>query len=179
MTMVPSIPRQPGNVPAANSFRPAAGLDATLRSGLAVPGFAMLVCAGAIAPRRSSPMIRTLGLVALLLMIAGLARAQDVQGIELCTHETRMDRRTGCLQSNIEYLQGVITKNAADARQRLAAAAGEIAALKQEIAALKGDLAATRAALAALQARVEKPDAAKPAVKSDKPSDKPAPPGNK
>jgi hypothetical protein len=122
-------------------------------------------------------MVRTLGLVALLLMIAGLARAQDVQGIELCTHETRMDRRTGCLQSNVEYLQGVITKNAADARQRLAAAAGEIAALK-------GDVAALRAALATLQARVEKMEAAaKPAAKSekppDKPAEKPAPPGNK
>jgi hypothetical protein len=122
-------------------------------------------------------MIRTLGLVALLLMIAGLARAQDVQGIELCTHETRMDRRTGCLQSNVEYLQGVIAKNAADARQRLSAAAGEILALKSDVAAL-------RAALATLQARLEKMEAAaKPAAKSDKlpdkPSDKPAPPANK
>jgi hypothetical protein len=122
-------------------------------------------------------MVRTLGLVALLLTIAGLARAQDVQGIELCTHETRIDRRTGCLQSNVEYLQGVIAKNAADARQRLAGAAGEIAALK-------GDVAALRAALATLQGRVEKMEAAaKPAAKSEKPSDKPAekptPPGNK
>ena len=116
-------------------------------------------------------------LLAAAVPAAHQAVAQDVQGIEICTKESRMDRRTGCLQSNVEYLQGVITKNAADARQRLAAAAGEIAALK-------GDVAALRAALATLQARVEKMEAAaKPAAKSekppDKPAEKPAPPGNK
>ena len=111
-------------------------------------------------------MIRILSFAALMLALCGSARAQDVQGIELCSHEARMDRRTGCLQSNIEYLQGVITKNAAEARQKLAAAAGEIGALKGEVTALK-------ATLATLQARLEKLEAAaKPAAKSDKPADK-------
>ena len=118
-------------------------------------------------------MIRTLRFVALLVALCGGARAQDVQGIELCSHETRMDRRTGCLQSNIEYLQGVITKNAAEARQKLAAATGEVGALKGEVAALK-------AALATLQARLDKLEAAaKPAAKSDKPADRVAPPAAK
>jgi chromosome segregation ATPase len=107
-------------------------------------------------------------LVALFLALCGAARAQDVQGIELCTRETSMDRRTGCLQSNVQYLQGVIAKNAAEARQKLGAAAGEIGALKGEVAGLKAELAA-------LQARLEKLEtAAKPAAKSGTPPDKPA-----
>lgn len=125
-------------------------------------------------------MIRTLRFVALLMALAGVARAQDVQGIELCTHETRMDRRTGCLQSNIEYLQGVIAKNAAEAKQRLTAAASELGALKGEVAGLKGDIATLRAALATLQARVEKLEAAaKPAAKSVKPAERAGPPAAK
>ena len=102
--------------------------------------------------------------VALLALLCA-ARAQDVPGIEACTHEARMERRTGCLQSNVQYLQGMIAKNAAEARQKLGAAAGEIAALKAEVAAL-------RAALAALQARLDKLEAAvkpQPAAPMEKP----------
>jgi len=105
--------------------------------------------------------------VLLVLVAGGAARAQDLPGIELCTHETRMDRRTGCLQSNVEYLQALIAKNAAAAQQKANAAAGEIAALKAETAAL-------RAALAALQARLDKLEAAarprpRPAAPAEKP----------
>jgi hypothetical protein len=135
----------------------------------------MLVDGGRIETRWRALMIRIPSLVALLMIVAGLARAQDVQGVELCTHETRMDRRTGCLQSNVEYLQGVIAKNAAEARQKLAAAAGEIGALKQEIAAMKGDVAALRAAAATLQARLDRLEASAKPAKSDKPAEKPAP----
>src|SRR5215471_438517 len=120
-------------------------------------------------------MIRTLMLVAMLTGLAASARAQDVQGIELCTRETSMDRRTGCLQSNIQYLQSVIAKNAAEARQKLGAAAGEIGALKAEVAGLHGEVATLKAALAAVQARLDKLEAAaKPAAKPEKPSEKPA-----
>ena len=31
--------------------------------------------------------------------------AQDVPGIEICTVEKAMDRRTSCLQSNVDFLQ--------------------------------------------------------------------------
>jgi hypothetical protein len=124
-------------------------------------------------------MIRTLMLVAILLGMSAVARAQDVQGIELCTRESNMDRRTSCLQSNIGYLQGVIAKNAAEARQKLTAAAGEVAALKGEVAALKGDVATLKATLATVQQHLEKLEAAaaKPAAKPlDKPLDKPTQP---
>jgi seryl-tRNA synthetase len=120
-------------------------------------------------------MIGIMRWVALLLALCGAARAQDVQGIELCTRETSMDRRTGCLQSNIQYLQSVIAKNAAEARQKLGAAAGEIGALKAEVAGLHGEVATLKAALAAVQARLDKLEAAaKPAAKPEKPSEKPA-----
>jgi ferritin-like metal-binding protein YciE len=129
-------------------------------------------------------MIRIVSLVALALALGGAARAQDVQGIELCTRETSMDRRTGCLQSNVQYLQSVIAKNAAEARQKLGAATGEIGALKGEVAGLKGEVATLKAALAGLRAQVEKLEtAAKPVAKSDKTPekapDKPAAPAAK
>jgi septal ring factor EnvC (AmiA/AmiB activator) len=112
---------------------------------------------------------------AVLVALAGAARAQDVVGIELCSAEKQMDRRTGCLQSNIDYLHKLIAKNAADAQQKLNAANGEVGALKSEVTALKTELAALKAALAAQQTRIDKLQPPKPAVPLDKPApDKPA-----
>ena len=110
-------------------------------------------------------------LLFLPLLAVGHAGAQDIQGIELCTHETRMDRRTSCLQSNVEYLQGLVTKNAAEARRKLDGAAGEIGALKGEITALKGEIAALKTSLAAQQASIDKLQAASTRAP---PHDKPA-----
>lgn len=87
------------------------------------------------------------------------AGAQDVRGIEACNTETRIERRTGCMQSNIEYLQQLIAKNNAATNQRLAAAAAEIAALKTSLAALQ----ATVDKLAAGKPADAKPADAKPA----------------
>jgi len=89
-----------------------------------------------------------------LLVLCDAARAQDIPGMELCTRETKMDRRTGCLQSNVEYLHQMIRKNAADAQQKLSAANSEIVALK--------------AALASLQAAVTKLQAAQPEKQPEK-----------
>jgi chromosome segregation ATPase len=90
--------------------------------------------------------------VAMLLIAAGLA--QDVPGVEICTRESRLDRRTGCLQSNVEFLQQVMTKNALDAQQKLSAATREIAALKEQLAAANQDLATLKDGLAALDAKI-------------------------
>jgi len=126
-------------------------------------------------------MIRTRRLAAALglalvaaLQVGGAARAQDVPGVELCTHEASMDRRTGCLQSNIQYLQGLIAKNAAAAQQKLNAATGEIGALKAAVAALTSEVATLKAALAAQQASLDKLQAAasKRAPAADKPAAK-------
>src|SRR5262245_36534905 len=73
------------------------------------------------------------------LLVAGfdLAAAQDIAGVEDCTKTSGLDKRTGCLQSNVNFLHQLVIKNALDARQRLNAAGSEIAALKNEIVALK------------------------------------------
>jgi len=113
-----------------------------------------------------------IGCLAVLLLAGSLARAQDVAGIELCTHESRMDRRTGCLQSNVDYLHKLISKNAADAQQKLSAAAGEISALKATVATLQAAVAAQQASVDKLQAAARKPDASKPDAPASKPNAK-------
>ncbi len=124
-------------------------------------------------------MVRIVRLVALVLALGGTARAQDVQGVELCTRETSMERRTGCLQSNVQYLQSVIAKNAVEARQKLGAAAGEISALKGEVAGLKGEVATLHAALATLKARLDKAETAAKPARPEKPAEKPPAPAAK
>ena len=65
------------------------------------------------------------------------ARAQDVPGIEICTVEKTMERRTSCLQSNVDFLQKTITKLAADHQQKLDAATRQIEGLKATVASLQ------------------------------------------
>jgi chromosome segregation ATPase len=89
-----------------------------------------------------------------VLLLATASLAQDVPGIELCTRESRLDRRTGCLQSNVEFLQQVIAKNALDAQQKLSAANRDIAALKEQLAAASREIVALKDALAAVEAKV-------------------------
>jgi septal ring factor EnvC (AmiA/AmiB activator) len=69
------------------------------------------------------------------------AAAQDVRGLEACTAEKAMERRTSCLQSNVEFLQRALSKNTREAAERLNAASREIATQKADIAALKTALA--------------------------------------
>jgi len=84
-------------------------------------------------------MLRAAALFAFLL-IAFPALAQDVRGLELCTSEKQMERRTSCLQSNVEFLQQKINKNALEAQQKLTAAHKEIVALKETLAKMQASL---------------------------------------
>ncbi|MBR0869133.1 hypothetical protein JQ633_02095 [Bradyrhizobium tropiciagri] len=91
--------------------------------------------------------------VALLvaLALAGHARAQDVPGIEICTVEKTMERRTSCLQSNVDFLQKTITKLTTDHQQKLDAANRQIESLKSTVAGLQklaADLQAAQGKLA-------------------------------
>ncbi|SRR5579871_3973763 len=95
------------------------------------------------------------------------ALAQDVPGIEICTRESAMDRRTGCLQSNVEFLQKVVTKNALDAQQKLSAANREIAALKEQLATASRESAALRNALSAVEAKLAQLEKAAPQPRPD------------
>jgi uncharacterized protein HemX len=72
--------------------------------------------------------------------------AQDVPGIEICTVEKAMDRRTSCLQSNVDFLQKTITRLSADHQQKLDAANRQIEALKATVASLQKTVADLQAA---------------------------------
>src|SRR5665213_607495 len=66
--------------------------------------------------------------------------AQDIRGMELCMAEKQMERRTGCLQANTEFLQQGMTKLKRDSDSKLAALGRDLSAAKAEIAALKAAL---------------------------------------
>jgi hypothetical protein len=80
-----------------------------------------------------------IALVALtsLMPIPPKAYAQDVPGIEICTVEKTMERRTSCLQSNVDFLQKTMTKLAADHQQKLDAANRQIDVLKAAVISLQ------------------------------------------
>src|SRR3954465_4382524 len=89
--------------------------------------------------------VRTAFAVCLLLMACSVAKAQDVPGIEICTVEKTMERRTSCLQSNVDFLQKTITKLTVDHQQKLDAANRQIEALKATVAGLQRSLQETQA----------------------------------
>jgi hypothetical protein len=79
----------------------------------------------------------------LAMQAAAPVRAQDVPGIEICTVEKTMERRTSCLQSNVDFLQKTISKLTLDHQQKLDAANRQIDALKVTLVGLQktlGDL---------------------------------------
>ena len=57
-------------------------------------------------------MTRALWLALILVVLAAPALAQDIRGLEVCTAEKAMERRTSCLQSNVEFLQQALAKQA-------------------------------------------------------------------
>jgi hypothetical protein len=74
------------------------------------------------------------------------AFAQDIPGIEICTVEKTMERRTSCLQSNVDFLQKTINKLTADHQQKIDAASRQIEALKAMVAGLQKVIADLQAA---------------------------------
>ena len=93
--------------------------------------------------------VATMFAVSTLLMIAFAAtgHAQDVPGIEICTVEKTMERRTSCLQSNVDFLQKTIGKLTLDHQQKIDAANRQIEGLKGTVVGLLktvGDLQATQ-----------------------------------
>ncbi len=95
------------------------------------------------------------------------AHAQDVPGIEICTVEKTMERRTSCLQSNINFLQDRFSKQALDYQKRLDAANRQIEALSGKVVELGRSVDALK---------VTQADAAKNAADSKaKPAQAPSP----
>jgi prophage DNA circulation protein len=101
------------------------------------------------------------------ILAATSVRAQDVPGIEICTVEKTMERRTSCLQSNVDFLQKTIGKLAADHQQKLDAANRQIESLKSTVVGLQKMVEGLQAGLkkkADAPAAKDAPPAAKDAV---------------
>lgn len=73
------------------------------------------------------------------------SRAQDVPGIEICTVEKTMERRTSCLQSNVNFLQATIGKLRLDQQQKLDAANRQVEALTATVVTLQKAVAELQA----------------------------------
>ena len=69
-------------------------------------------------------------LVILLSPVAG----QDTRGMEVCTAEKQMERRTACLQANVEFLQQALINLERETKDKIAAADRDIGAAQAEIA---------------------------------------------
>jgi hypothetical protein len=112
-----------------------------------------------------APMAR-ITFVAFALLMASLpatVHAQDVPGIEICTVEKTMERRTSCLQSNVDFLQKTINKLTTDHLQKIDAA-------NRQIEALKGAVIGLQKVVSDMQAEQKKTaeDAKKPAAPAAK-----------
>ena len=90
---------------------------------------------------------------ALLAALLSPAAAQDIRGLEVCTAEKQMERRTGCLQANVEFLQQALTRLARETQDKIAAAGRDLAAARAEIAALKSALAKLDGELAQMKTK--------------------------
>jgi hypothetical protein len=102
-----------------------------------------------------------LGILAPCMLASAGIRAQDVPGIEICTVEKTMERRTSCLQSNVDFLQKTITKLTTDHQQKLDAANRQIDGLKITLAGLQKTVDDLQAAQKkAAEDQKKKPDAA-------------------
>jgi predicted transcriptional regulator len=91
------------------------------------------------------------------------ASAQDVPGIEICTVEKTMERRTSCLQSNVDFLMKTINKLTGEQRQRLDAANRQIDGLKSAVVSLQKSVDELQAAQKKAAEDTKKKDA--PAAK--------------
>ncbi|HTE76277.1 MAG TPA: hypothetical protein VK653_05985 [Xanthobacteraceae bacterium] len=92
---------------------------------------------------------------ALLIAFLSPAAAQDIRGLEVCTAEKQMERRTGCLQANIEFLQQALTRLTRETQDKIATISRDLAVAQAEIAALKSTIAKLNGELAQLKVKVE------------------------
>lgn len=83
------------------------------------------------------------------------AVAQDISGIEDCTKTSGLDKRTGCFQSNIDYLKQLMTRTLGDLQQKLSSANAELGELKRAAASLRNDVGALQTSITKLQSTIE------------------------
>lgn len=112
--------------------------------------------------------------VLLLVSSPATVHAQDVPGIEICTVEKTMERRTSCLQSNVDFLQKTITKLTTDHQQKLDATNRQLEALKAAVVSLQKVVSELQSAQN--KAAEDAKKAATPAAKDAAPAAKDATP---
>ena len=93
--------------------------------------------------------------ITLLALMSPSASAQDIPGLEACTAEKQMERRTGCLQSNDDFLQRTLSKLSRETQAKIAASDRALAAAKAEIVALKSAMEKLNGELTRLKDKVE------------------------
>jgi hypothetical protein len=105
--------------------------------------------------RRLWPMVGQFLRPAGLVLVTSLspAAAQDIRGVEVCTAEKQMERRTGCLQANVEFLQQALIKLARETQEKIAAADRDLTAARAEISALKSTVEKLNSDLAQMKAK--------------------------
>ena len=107
--------------------------------------------------------LAALAVLSTLTLIPANAPAQDIPGIEICTVEKTMERRTSCLQSDIDFLQKTITKLSLDHQQKIDAANRQIEALKASVLSLQKMVADLQAAQKQMADDIKKKADAAPA----------------
>jgi hypothetical protein len=100
-----------------------------------------------------SQFLRPAGLV--LVISLSPAGAQDIRGMEVCTAEKQMERRTACLQANVEFLQQALIKLARETQEKIAAADRDLSAARAEIAALKSTMEKLNSELKQMKVKAE------------------------
>ena len=108
-------------------------------------------------PRPSRPRVRGTCALAAALLMAPLApaMAQDIRGLEICTAERQMDRRTACLQANVEFLQQELSKLDRETDAKVAAATRDLATTRAEIATLKATIEKLGSELTQMKAKAD------------------------
>ena len=66
-----------------------------------------------------------------------------------------MERRTGCLQANVEFLHQALTKLARESQEKITATNRDLAAARAEIAALKSAMEKLDGELKQMKAKAE------------------------
>ena len=91
----------------------------------------------------------------LLALMSSRVMAQDIPGLENCMAEKQMERRTGCFQSNDDFLQRSLLKLSRETQARTAALSRDLAAAQAEIATLKSAVEKLTSELAQMKAKAE------------------------
>jgi esterase/lipase len=109
--------------------------------------------------QRQQPTWRRASVAMLILgSVLAPAQAQDVRGMQICTVEKQMERRTSCLQANVEFLQQAMLKLSRETQTQIDSEGRALAAARAEIETLQSTVKKLQAELAKLQAKAAASD---------------------